>query len=331
MCLMSIEREDTRGELRRWLAKRLAVEEVPAPLWSLLEDDHYISEALDPSSPDGKKELLERAKRQLRFQREMERGKTGGPENLGSSDGPLTAEELESPALRERANAVVPYLLKRHALNLSVEDIRKRIGAPLSRSEAKKLLQPVEPTTTKERAFFWNGEEAIEVDIGKSELLREILGVAHHLYGPWVPMDMGWWILTEEQPRIVVIQAEIMGYGWSWPMTTLRIPVWTPTSEVAQFYTRLRQGHGFRQLHDPAPASSSKRLAVFRFVSEHSEFDPARLWRGIFTPHMPWRDLMRRWNERPHQTPDWSYKDPRNFRRDFVRTRDALFRDHGST
>jgi hypothetical protein len=307
----------------------LAVEEVPEPLWSLLEDDRYVSDALDPDSPDGKDELLARAKRQLRFYRQMGSGASPESRSQDSPNKPLEVEGLESPALQERANAVVPYLLKRHALNSSVEDIRKKIGAPLSRAEARKFLQPADPDALGEPTIVWNGEEVVEVGVEKSDLLREILETAQYLYGPWLPMDMGWWILTDEPPRIQVIQAEIMGWGWSWTMTTLRVPVWASTSEVAQFYTRLRQGQGFRRLHNPAPGPSSRRLALFRFVSEHSEFDTPQLWKGVFTPRKPWRELMQLWNERLGSNHDWLYDDPRNFRRDFVHTRDALFKSHG--
>ena len=48
-------------KLRAWLASRLKLEDVPEEVWSLLVEDRYVQEALDPDLPDGRKNLLARA------------------------------------------------------------------------------------------------------------------------------------------------------------------------------------------------------------------------------------------------------------------------------
>ncbi len=72
MCRMNNSQDDTQREnLRRWLAERLRVEDVPRPLWDYLEGEGDVEEALDSNLPLDREDLLGIAKERFRFAKEM--------------------------------------------------------------------------------------------------------------------------------------------------------------------------------------------------------------------------------------------------------------------
>src|SRR4051794_836239 len=69
---MKPSQKDTQAkqEIRAWLARKLVMEDVPEPLWRVLEEENLVSDAV--KYPGEKEEyLLKPAKRYLRFNREM--------------------------------------------------------------------------------------------------------------------------------------------------------------------------------------------------------------------------------------------------------------------
>jgi hypothetical protein len=307
---------------------RLSLEEVPGPLWGLLVEESYVAEASNPDFPDSKDSMLKKARRYLRYHRDMsptDGGRAGGSRPHGASDAvQISGTLLDPPDLRARAEAVVPFLLKRCEMHWSVCDLRKRLGAPLSVEEARALIRaPSGAKTPLEVRGFWDGEEVIRVDVRREPLLRELLDIAEELSGPWLPMDMAWWILTGHPPRIEAMQAE-SNSDKAWPVLTLRVPLWVPAAEVGRYYTDVRRLPLVESRYNFSRNPSPRRLAVFRFVAEHSDFHvipiPNRL-----RPRLPWRKLMLLWNEQLPDGHEWSYEDVRNFRRDFSRARDSLF------
>src|SRR3712207_5917696 len=172
MCLMEPDREDTQAgqELCAWLARRLRIAEVPEPVWVLLKEGNYVSEALE--SPKQKEKILVRpARRYLQFYRKIG-GAASGPERARKE-----TEDTSSyvPRLRpgdpvyERAYAAAPYLLKRLATLSVVESFRRRISAPLSREKARNLLRAPQSARGSESSrharLYWDGLEAFSVDV----------------------------------------------------------------------------------------------------------------------------------------------------------------------
>jgi hypothetical protein len=67
---MDPDRQDTeRQELRRWLAKRLKWDDIPEPLWEVLDLD--VEGVLSPNDPLDRKEFLDLARERIRFAKDM--------------------------------------------------------------------------------------------------------------------------------------------------------------------------------------------------------------------------------------------------------------------
>ncbi len=72
MCRMNNSQEDTpRENLRRWLAEQLRVEDVPRPIWDLLEGEGDVEEALNSNSPLDREDLLGIAQERFQFAKDM--------------------------------------------------------------------------------------------------------------------------------------------------------------------------------------------------------------------------------------------------------------------
>src|SRR5918994_2045024 len=92
MCRMNKNRDDTpREELRKWLANRLGVEDVPRPLWGWLEEQGDVDEVLDVNRPLDREDLLGIAKERLQFAKEM-------APFVGGSPGTFTSASVLDPA-----------------------------------------------------------------------------------------------------------------------------------------------------------------------------------------------------------------------------------------
>lgn len=72
MYRMSNSSDDTaREELRGWLVRKLGREDVPRPVWDLMENDGYVNDVLDSSQQFDREDLLGMIKERIQFAKEM--------------------------------------------------------------------------------------------------------------------------------------------------------------------------------------------------------------------------------------------------------------------
>lgn len=153
---------------------------------------------------------------------------------------------------------------------------------------------------------------------------------------PWEPQDAAWFILTGEAPWVPPLTARIKRLHPPKNHATITITAahWVPIANVRKFYAELKA----RYL-DSTPTPSPRRLAVFRFVVERSQWktwwEPLKPWgtmeervkqvyaQGLDVP-TPWSSLQAQWNEEYPPGHDWHYSDYRNLRRDFMEAFEAL-------
>src|SRR5215211_9217253 len=143
---MSSDQKDTHEELKKWLVRRLGMDNVPAPLWQLLLEDHWVDDALNPDFPDGKEELLKRARQLLRFSREM--GSSGPDDGRGFAETATRGQHRHVPRflpgdpVYERADAISLYLAKVADNNRAVRQFRLKIldGGTVSPAQAEALV-----------------------------------------------------------------------------------------------------------------------------------------------------------------------------------------------
>jgi len=134
-------------------------------------------------------------------------------------------------------------------------------------------------------------------------LLSTAAKMAERGYG-WDSESYPWFILTAQAPRALAVEG-------SWSLTTaatnrnasinLKIAPWMSANTVLAAYRNVQKdlltGHN-------RPVSE-RRLALFRFVTDHTNDD------GSIPP---WHEIMARWNN-GHR--NWRYTDRRNFARDY--------------
>jgi hypothetical protein len=114
------------------------------------------------------------------------------------------------------------------------------------------------------------------------------------------------------------------GAGLNHGHITLTVEPWVSPKTVRDFYQTIRQqvfGRKTRQF-------SERNITVFKFVTKCMEVETARepgqLLSSRLVRRASWRALMEAWNREQRQK--WSYKDPRNFEKDFHRGRRAVTR-----
>lgn len=127
--------EDT---LRKWLAERLGLDDVPGPLWKKLAED--VKEVLNPDLPEDKEGLLGLARNELNYARSITR-KTGN--GAGSTvERHDTQLSPDNPA-QARAEALSLYWCKLAGAERKVEAFRRGVlgGQAVEPSEARQLLR----------------------------------------------------------------------------------------------------------------------------------------------------------------------------------------------
>jgi len=134
--------KDTKKDLRRWLAKRLGKDEVSDPLWKMLEDDHYIEEALENTS--GKEELPKRAWQLQEFFMEMQEANHESETGLDSAKEKqryVPTLDADDP-MRQRAEAVSLYWAKVAEQDKALRRFRDKAlnGGTISCEQAETLL-----------------------------------------------------------------------------------------------------------------------------------------------------------------------------------------------
>jgi|SRR5829696_6337134 len=147
--------------------------------------------------------------------------------------------------------------------------------------------------------------------------LREVTSKLTERY-PWRTSTAAWFVLTGEPPWVPPLTATSSGPDLTrnHGTITIRAAHWVPEEAVRRLYSKMKAGM------DPTPTTSSRRLALFRFVTERStginqfDHDKGELVTGLDIP--PWRRLQGEWNEQYPPSHKWHYSDVRNLRRDFT-------------
>ncbi|HET6661584.1 MAG TPA: hypothetical protein VFH16_16860 [Rubrobacter sp.] len=139
-------------------------------------------------------------------------------------------------------------------------------------------------------------------------------------------------VLGDIVPQIAPLKAQVAlrrrgttaGAGLNHGHITLTAEPWVSPETVRDFYQTIRQqvfGRKTRQF-------SERNVTVFKFVTERMEVEtvqePGQLPSSRLVRRAPWRALMEAWNSEHRR--EWSYKDPRNFEKDFHRGRRAVAR-----
>src|SRR5215203_2563123 len=143
---MSSDQKDTYEDLKRWLARRLRMDDVPAPLWQLLLEDHWVEDARDPDYQDGKEELLRRARQLLEYSREM--GSSGPGDGRSFAETAAKGQHRYVPRflpgnpVYERADAISLYLAKVADNDGAVRQFRLEVldGGIVSPAQAEALV-----------------------------------------------------------------------------------------------------------------------------------------------------------------------------------------------
>lgn len=133
-------------ELWGWIAEQMKIDEVPNPVREEAVEEGFVDDALAPAAKNQEKqELLNFARKRMRFARKMEAWRQGRhpiarDEDGGVSPDSFTLEDTESEALR--AAALEAYLAKIAACERVVFDFRERFldGGLLTPEQARALI-----------------------------------------------------------------------------------------------------------------------------------------------------------------------------------------------
>jgi hypothetical protein len=220
---------------------------------------------------------------------------------------PIVGHEAELLWIRESAPAERPFEVQGE-LKISWAEGEKRVPFSWKGSRPLSTLP------------FWDGEKEHLVRALRGSVLEDLYDVATKLARtyPWEPSFGAWLVLTDERPWVPPLTARISGPDTRLNHRSITITAahWVPTTAVSSFYADVKART------NPAPTPSLRRLAVFRFIVQHSEGiqDPRTV--GLKIPG--WRPLLRMWNEEHPPGAPWHYHDVRNFRRDYLKTFDSL-------
>ena len=133
------------------------------------------------------------------------------------------------------------------------------------------------------------------------------------------PAEAAWLILTGEPPKPKYMSASLSSLSnnhLSRAVLTLTIEPWVSPDKVTSYYQEIRQS----VLHDAG--CRHRTVEVFRFVVAHTDVEETTL---KTTPQ--WIHLCELWNEKNPESPkghNWRFADYRDFRRSYVRGRDAI-------
>jgi hypothetical protein len=140
---------------------------------------------------------------------------------------------------------------------------------------------------------------------------------------PWEPDEAAWLILTGSPPWHSPLTAHASGpNSENHGLITIEAAHWVPKEAVSSFYAEVKASRA------PAPTPSARRLAVFRFVIERASAIGANPGEDRHPGELAlpnWPTLTAAWNQDHPPGNRWHYHDFRNFRRDFVETKKALY------
>jgi len=130
------------------------------------------------------------------------------------------------------------------------------------------------------------------------------------------PEDAAWLILTGENPRPKYMSARLSSVSTddlSRAVLTLTVEPWVSLNKVTSYYRDIQQSI----LQDAG--SKDRTVEVFRFVIAHTEEEETTLEK---TPQ--WKHLCDLWNAEHPEDPGKRFSDYRDFRRSYIRGRDAI-------
>jgi hypothetical protein len=147
------------------------------------------------------------------------------------------------------------------------------------------------------------------------ELARTVLHLTRRF--PWEKEEAELFVLTGETVQVPPIYEELPdpkeGYL---PVVKLAVAPWVPAETVKEVFTERR-----KELK-PTPTTSSRRLALFRYVLARTDVtlqEDLRKIRGASLSR-----LMEGWNEQLPTGHSWRYNDRGNFRQGFYHALDQL-------
>jgi hypothetical protein len=130
------------------------------------------------------------------------------------------------------------------------------------------------------------------------------------------PTEAAWLILTGEPPNPKYMSARLSSLSTddlSRAVLTLTVEPWVSPDKVKSYYQEIRQSI----LHDAG--CKHRTVEVFRFVVAHTEVEETTLEK---TPQ--WSHLCDLWNAEHPEDPGKRFSDYRDFRRSYIRGRDAI-------
>ena len=130
------------------------------------------------------------------------------------------------------------------------------------------------------------------------------------------PEDAAWLILTGENPQPKYMSAESSSVSSDYlsrAVLTLTVEPWVSPEKVTSYYRDIRQSI----LQDAG--SKDRTVEVFRFVVAHTDVEESTLKK---TPQ--WSHLCDLWNAEHRKDPGKRFSDYRDFRRSYIRGRDAI-------
>jgi len=130
------------------------------------------------------------------------------------------------------------------------------------------------------------------------------------------PEDAAWLILTGENPQPKYMSAKSSSVSSDYlsrAVLTLTVEPWVSPEKVTSYYRDIRQSI----LQDAG--SKDRTVEVFRFVVAHTEVEESTLKK---TPQ--WSHLCNLWNAEHPDDPGKRFSDYRDFRRSYIRGRDAI-------
>jgi len=277
-------------ELRRWLEKRLRVEELPEPIWTKLRDRRFAREGLDEQELADLEieardflDVYRAASGQLASATKERR--TAADPGEGGQYIEVELGDYE----RQRKRAATKVLARYVGLNEDAQG-NKVIADFRQRWLNGNLLNPEQA-----REFLGKPTAA-------SDALRGLASRWAKFYG-WEQEDMAWTILTGEAPHLEPLDVRVLYHGLRPTRIVMTAEHWLPAEAVERNFRDTQR----RLLGGDRRRPSVRTLAVLEFVEDQIRSEGTRL---------SWRKLLRRWNA---QFPDWSYDDAANFHRVYHR------------
>jgi hypothetical protein len=338
---------DERAQIA-WLRKQVD-EPIPEDVIALLREDHYFTDEGD----DALELLLRRAHRLLQMTVKTRREKlarTALPSpserelrNLARSDVMRRDAISEYSAMdastrievkRFRGDVLGGELLNdREALRFlespaaqafSVSALRTA-GIDPVRHEAELLKEQGDPQKSYHAAVRANGStlefsstgsernewqvrlggRLLSLRVWDGSVIHDLRRVASILRYTWREGEAEWFILTGRTPVLSALahsyDIHVASHG-NRAVINLRVDAWVSAERVLALYRELQKAILRNRHNRPI---SERRLTLFRFVTEHAD-DEGEI--------PPWRTLLPEWNQRHKK---WTYKNVRNFSRDY--------------